>query len=271
MKLSYQVSTPEVYALPGITSYQGKTFEDSIKALKRAGYDGIELMVRDPGAFDLKEVAGLLEKHSYETSLVCTGEVYGQDKLGFSDPDDTRRDEAIKRVKGAIDLAHMLGSQINLGRARGGYLPDIPQEQSYKRAWDAVLQVTEYASKKDVRIALEPVNTLGLNFINSTAEGLEFVKKVASPYFRIMLDTMHMHIEDKDIEATVNNSIDFVTFVHLADSNRRYPGAGVFDFPSFIGYLKKAGYDGYLSVEVFSLPDQDTALRKSIEYIRPLL
>jgi len=32
-----------------------------------------------------------------------------------------------------------------------------------------------------------------------------------------------------------------------------------------------AGYKGWLSVEVFPLPDQDTALNKSIEYIRPLL
>ena len=270
MKLSYQVSTPEVYILPGVTSYQGN-FEESIKALKAAGYDGIELMVRDPGAFDWKEVTGLLEKHNYEVPLICTGEIYGQDKLGFSDPDDSRRDEAMKRIRGAIDLAHILGTQINLGRARGCYYQDIPTEKTYERIWDAVLRVTEYASQKGVCIALEPVNTLGLNFINSTTEGLDFVKKVASPNFKIMLDSAHMHIEDKDIEATINNSIDMVTFVHLADSNRRYPGAGVFDFPAFIGYLKKAGYQGALSVEVFSLPDQDTALRKSSEFIRPLL
>ena len=270
MKLSYQVSTPEVYALPGITSYQGD-FETSIKALKDAGYDGIELMVRDPRAFDGKEISRLLEKHNYEASMVCTGEVYGQDKLSFGDPDDTRRDEAMARIKAAIDLAHSLGTQINLGRARGGYLPDQPQERTYNRIFDGVQRVTEYAARKNVVIALEPVNTLGLNFINSTAEGIEYVKKVASPHFKLMLDTGHMHIEDKDIEAAVKNSISMVSFVHLVDSNRRYPGAGVFDFPAFIGYLKKAGYTGYLSVEVFSLPDQDTALRKSSEFIRPLL
>jgi sugar phosphate isomerase/epimerase len=86
-----------------------------------------------------------------------------------------------------------------------------------------------------------------------------------------MLDTAHMHIEDRDIEKTVTESMPWVSFVHLADSNRRYPGAGVFDFKAFIGYLKKAGYAGYLSVEVFPRPDQETALKKSIEFIKPLL
>jgi len=270
LKLSYQVSTPEVYRIPGITSYQSD-FEASIKALKAAGYDGIELMVRDPRAFDAKGIASLLEKYNYEVPLVCTGEVYGQDKLSFGDPDDKRREEALERIKAAIDLASILGTQINLGRARGGYVPDMPAEKTRSRILDGVNQVADYAAKKNVVIALEPANTMGLNYINTTAEGVEYVKKVAKPSFKLMIDTCHMHIEDKDIEAAVKNSIDIVTFVHLADSNRRYPGAGIFDFAAFIGYLKKAGYKGWLSVEVFPLPDQDTALNKSIEYIKPLL
>jgi len=55
------------------------------------------------------------------------------------------------------------------------------------------------------------------------------------------------------------------------DSNRRYPGNCKFDFPAFLSALRQTGYDGWLSVEVFQLPDQDTALRKSYEYLRPLL
>jgi sugar phosphate isomerase/epimerase len=270
MKLCYQVSTPEVYKLPGITSYQGD-FEKSLKALRACGYDGVELMVRDPKQFDWDEVSRLLEKYDYEVPMVCTGEIYGQDKLSFADPDDRRREETIARVKSSIDLAARIGKQINLGRARGAFLPGVPAETTYKRIFDAILEVSGYAEKMKVIIALEPVNTLGLNFINSTAEGLDFVKKVGSPAFRLMLDTAHMHIEDKNIEQAVKTSREYVTYVHLADSNRRYPGAGVFDFPAFFGYLKAAGYDGAVSVEVFPLPDQETALRKSSQFIRPFL
>lgn len=270
MRLCYQVSTPEVYRMPGVTSYQGD-FEESLGALKACGYDGVELMVRDPKKVDAGEIARALEKYGYEVPMVCTGEVYGQDKLSFADPDDGRRDEAVARIRAAVDLASLFGKQINLGRARGGYLPGIPADVTYPRIYESILRVTDYAAKKDVLIALEPVNTLGLNFINSTLEGLDFVKKVNSPHFRLMLDTAHMHIEDRDIGESVRQSRDFVTFVHLADSNRRYPGAGVFDFPAFIRLLRDVKYEGDLSVEAFPMPDQDTALTKSYEYIRPLL
>ncbi len=270
MKLSYQVSTPEVYAAPGITSYQGD-FETSLAALRDCGYDGVELMVRNPRLVDAAKLGRSLEKFGFPVPLVCTGEVYGQDKLSFADPDDTRRDEAVSRIKAAVDLAAAFGTQINLGRARGGFLPGIDREKTYNRIFAAVREVTDYAGAKNVVIALEPVNTLGLNFLNSTLESLEYVKKVNSPHFRLMLDTAHMHIEDRDIGESVRRSIGYVTFVHLADSNRRYPGAGVFDFPAFIRILKEAGYNGWVSVEAFPMPDQDTALRKSAEFIKPLL
>ena len=270
MKLAYQVSTPEVYRLPGITSYQGD-FEKSLRALKDHGYDGVELMVRDPRLVDAVELTGLLDKFDYEVPMVCTGEIYGQDKLSFADPRDEVRNEAMDRVKAAVNLAANFGKQINLGRARGGYHPGVDQESTRRRIFDAVREVTDYACKKEVIIALEPVNTLGLNYINTTLEGLEYVKKVGSPYFRLMIDTAHMHIEDPDIEESVRKGIEYITFVHLADSNRKYPGAGKFDFPCFIRLLKGAGYDGWVSVEAFPVPDQDTALKKSFENIHPLL
>ena len=43
------------------------------------------------------------------------------------------------------------------------------------------------------------------------------------------------------------------------------------DFPAFLNALRRIGYDGWLSVEVFQRPDQDTALEKSIAYLKPLL
>ena len=270
MKLSYQVATPEVRAEPGITSYQGD-FESSLKALRSHGYDGVELMVRDPRLIDAGKLRVILDRYEYPVPMVCTGEVYGQDKLSFSDPDDTRRDEAVSRIKAAVDLAAFFKTQINLGRVRGGFLPGVDKKKTISRISEAVREAVEYAESKNVVVALEPVNTLALNFLNSTLESLEYVKEIDSPVFRLMLDTAHMHIEDKDIGDSVRRSIDFVTFVHFADSNRRYPGAGVFDFPAFIRLLKEAGYDEWVSVEAFPMPDQETALRKSAELIKPLL
>ncbi|MBP7494335.1 MAG: sugar phosphate isomerase/epimerase [Spirochaetales bacterium] len=270
MKLCYQVSTPEVYRAPGVTSYQGD-FRESLDALVACGYDDVELMVRDPRQLNFREIETIVRGYPYTVPMICTGEIYGQDKLSFADPNDAIRNEALERVKASIDLAALFGRQINLGRVRGGYLPGIDTKTTYERIFRAICEITAYAEKTNVIVALEPVNTLGLNFINTTLEGLAFVQRVGSPAFRLMVDTAHMYIEDRDIEDSLKQCREYITFVHLADSNRKYPGAGKFDFPSFFKILNEIGYEGDVSVEVFPLPDQDTALKKSYEYIKPLL
>ncbi len=270
MKLCYQVSTPEVRVAPGVTSYQGD-LRTSLRALAAVGYDDVELMVRDPRLIDRRALDSALAECGYGAPMICTGEIFGQDRLSFADPNDEVRDEAILRVKAAIDLAGGLGRRTSIGRVRGGYQPGIAPEQTRGRILAALREVVEHAERRSVVVALEPVNTLALNYINSTSQGLELVEQIGSPSFTLMLDTAHMHIEDPDIEESVRASAGRVSWVHLADSNRRYPGSCKFDFPAFLRMLRAVGYDGWLSVEAFSMPDQETALRKSYEYLKPLI
>ena len=51
MKLAYQVAMPDLESSPLLTAYQG-SLEDSFRHLAENGYQGIELMVRDPQKLD---------------------------------------------------------------------------------------------------------------------------------------------------------------------------------------------------------------------------
>ncbi len=114
-------------------------------------------------------------------------------------------------------------------------------------------------------MALEPVNALASNFINTTQEGIGVVEEIGNPYFRLMLDTSHMFINDKDMIQSVHEAKGYVTYVHATDSNRLYPGSCKLDFGAFIQALREIGYEGWISVEVFQRPDQDVALQKSYD------
>ena len=50
---------------------------------------------------------------------VGTGEVFGEDRLSFSDPDADVRAAALARAKGILEFAGRLGVDINVGRLRG--------------------------------------------------------------------------------------------------------------------------------------------------------
>ena len=270
MRLCYQVATPDVIPAPGVTAYQGD-LEHSFARLRECGYEGAELMVCDPRKIDVEEVKRLSEKYGLEIPMVCTGEVFGQDGLCFSDPDNARREEAIARCKAAVDVAKFFGAQINIGRLRGGMIWGQDPEACRSRSIEGMREVAKYAEEQGVIVALEPVNSIAINFINTTQEGIEAVREVGVSSFKLMLDSNHMYIEDMDMIQSVIDAKDLVTYVHLVDSNRLYPGNRKLDFPAFLRALKSIGYEGWLSVEVFQRPTQDIALEKSAAYMKDIL
>lgn len=270
MKLSYQVATPDVAISPSVTSYQGD-LETSFKELSDMGYNAVELMSRNPKELDKAAIKNLAEKYNMDIAMVCTGEAFGQDQLKLVDKDPKRREEAYIRTQEFIDLASYLGAGINIGRLRGHYYDDVPREETYQLAIDVMKDLAEYAQEKDVTIVIEPVTMLQTNFLNSTQEGLELVKKVNHPAFRLMIDIYHSNIEDKNIYQSLRESKDYLAHVHVADNNRRIPGTCGFDFPQIIKVLKEIDYKGALAVEMFQLPDQKTAARETANFLKPLL
>ena len=136
---------------------------------------------------------------------------------------------------------------------------------------DAFRQLASYAEDKGVTIALEPVNFLQCNFINSTAEGRDIVDRVGYQNFRIMLDVFHMNIQDADIFKEIQRSKGYFSYVHLCDNNRLYPGHCGLDFPKIMQSLHAVDYEDYVSVEVLQFPSGDIALTKSAQCLLPLL
>lgn len=269
MQLCYQVATPDIAVAPTVTSYQGD-LDTSFRAIYALGYDGAELMTVDPDQLDWAQVKALAEHYSLSIPLVCTGEVYGQIGISFVDPDPSRQKIAIDRMRRIIDFAAYLGADVNVGRIRGQYTPSVPRQTTYDTAVSVFRELSAYAAQKKISIALETINTLQSNFINTMAEGDRFVSAVGSPNFRLMADIFHMNMEEKDLCRSIQKYADNTIYVHLSDSNRRYPGSAGSDFAKVIRTFRESGYNGTFTIEIMQLPDQQTAAQRSIEYLRPI-
>jgi sugar phosphate isomerase/epimerase len=270
MKICYQIAAPDIKPALDITLYLG-TLEHSFMRLSECGYDGAELMICDPTVININELKTLSKRYGLEIPMVCTGEIGHQGGLSYSSLNDDVRNEAINRTKGAVDIACELGAQTNIGRIRGDVIIDAPPGVCRKRSIEAIREIAEYADGKGVLVALEPINSLAINFINTTQEGIDLIKEIECPSLTLMLDIHHMYLEDKDMIQSIYDAKDYVTHVHLADSNRQYPGNCKLDFKEFIDAFKHIEYDGYFGVEVYQRPDQETALERSIQHLKPLL
>lgn len=269
MNFCYQVATPDVKIDESVTAYQGP-LEDSFENLSKLGYDGVELMTLNPKELDWKEVKGLLKKHNLIAALVCTGEIFGQLKLSYTDPDEMVRKEAIRRTKEIIDFAGYLDADINIGRIRGQYNASLPKEKTWNFAKEAFKEISVYAKGKNVKIALETVTIMQTNFINTLEEGLQMVKDVNEDNFKLMMDVFHLNIEEKDIYEAIRRYQPFNIHVHLADNNRRYPGHCGLDFEKIIKTFKECGYEGNFSTEIFQIPNQEVAAQEAIRHLKPI-
>lgn len=269
MKLCYQVATPDVAVRDSVTAYQGpleKTFGD----LGAMGYDGVELMTLDPDKLDWKKVKETAEENNLSIALVCTGEIFGQLGLSYTHPRKTVRMEAIARTMEIIDFAGYLGANINIGRVRGQYTPEMSREETEELAAEAFKELADYGAPRHVSIALETVTIMQTNFINTLAEGASMVDRVGMPNFRLMMDIFHLNLEEKDLYEAIRSYSSYNIHVHLADNNRRYPGQCGLDFEKILTVFKDCGYNGNFCTEIFQIPSMETAARESIRYLRPI-
>ena len=270
MKLCYQVATPDVAVSSSVTAYQGslqKTFGD----LAKLGYDGVELMTLDPGKLNWNEVRDTAKQHKLHVGMVCTGEIFGQLGLSFTDLDAAVRGMAVNRVKDIIDFAAFLHAKVNIGRVRGQYRPDVPREQTEAWAIEAFRAICDYAMPKDVEIALESVTILQTNFVNTLAEAKGMIDLIDRDNFRLMIDVFHINIEEKDLLEAIRKYSPYNIYVHLSDNNRRFPGNCGLNFERIIQSFSDCGYDGVFCIEILQIPSMEQSARESISHLAPIL
>ncbi|NLM11653.1 MAG: sugar phosphate isomerase/epimerase [Clostridiaceae bacterium] len=267
MKLSVTVSKNTSKTVPVLL---GGDFRESIRKAKQLGYDAVELHIV-PGDINVKEIVSCCEKNNIEVSAIGTGRSYVVDKLSLIDDSSVNREMAVARLKEYIDIAESVGSYVIIGCMKGN-MRDYSLYDTYEnRLSESMKQVSLYAAEKNVLLLLEAINRYENNYMNTAAETLDFIKRNDIPKTKVLLDTFHMNIEEKDMCESIRECGDMLGYVHIADSNRMHAGGGHIDFKKIIDALKDINYNGYLSAECLPIPDGDIAARKGLDFIKPLL
>jgi len=270
MKLCYQVATPDVAASPALTCYQGP-LEKSLSDLATLGYDGAEFMTIEPARLNVREIGELLRELGLSVPLVCTGEVFPQLGVSFTDPDSGKRAQAVEKVLELTEFAAQLDANINIGRVRGCYAPErVAPEQTEEWLVEALARVSDYAADRGVLVAIETVSILQTNLLNTLQEAGEIAERTGRKNLGWMLDTFHLNLEERSLLDAVRGYGGSCFHVHLCDSNRRYPGNCSLDFEKILEAFHESGYDGSFTVEVMQLPDMYEAAKRSVEHLSPL-
>jgi 5-keto-L-gluconate epimerase len=251
----------------------------NIGRLAQMGYDGVELGIRDPQAMDAAELEAMLARHGLLCPVISTGQAWIEERLSFTGPDPAVRIAAVERIRQHIALAASLNTMpapashpmIMLGLIRGKRTEGISDDQAMMWLDECLRECAAASTDTGVRLVIEPINRFEADFIHSARDGMALLERVGYDHVGLILDTFHMNIEEPSIEESMCLVGARLFHFHLSDSNRWHPGAGHIDFASVVRTLADMGYDAFLSGEFMAKPDAETAARRMIEHMRPLL
>jgi sugar phosphate isomerase/epimerase len=187
-----------------------------------------------------------IKRKAFRLGLDITGTGVRND---FTEPDKAKRSEHVTLVKNWIDAAAKLGAPVI--RIFAG----TQNPKNYSRA-----QITEwmlrdineclaYGKQKGVVVAIQNHN----DFIQTADHAIEFIEKINSEWFGLILDTGSYRIHDpyaeiaKTARYAVNWQIKENVFINGAEKEA--------DIPKLIEIIKTSGYRGYIPIETLGPGD----------------
>lgn len=238
---------------------------DVLRKAKDIGYDIIEIAVEDRDLIDwarLKETC-----HELDLRVRISG-AFGMDRDISSDQPEIRAN-GLSYIIDCLEIAHDLESPVFGGplySAVGKTRLVAADQKAQERLWclENLHQAIKRAEALGVVLALEPLNRFETDMVNTVDQAIAIVDELNSPYLKVLLDTFHSNIEEKDIPASIVKLGDRLIHIQANENDRGTPGTGHLDWMGMRDALQRIGYDGSLVIETFGAPSKELARAASI-------
>jgi hydroxypyruvate isomerase len=220
--------------------YGGIPFEEFCVAAKKIGLVGIDLV----GPADWP----LLKKYDLQSTMCNGAEINLVD--GWNDK--KFHAQLITNYTNMIPLVAAAGYK-NLicfsGSRRG-----IDDETGWKNCSDGLKQIAGLAEKNGVTLIMELLNSKVDHKdyqCDRTSWGVELVKRVGSPNFKLLYDIYHMQIDEGDVIRTIRANKEYIGHYHTGG----VPGRREIDetqelyYPAIMKAIHDIGYTGYVAQE----------------------
>lgn len=241
---------------------------DGCERAAALGFDAVEIFPPSADAVDPAELMPLLKQHGLAVAALGTGAGSVVQKLSLTQPKAETRQQARAFTGEIIDRAGGFAAPAIIGSMQGRWEGEVSREQALDYLTEALQELGTRAASHGQILLYEPLNRYETNLFTTAREAAAFLDERDLPHVKLLCDLFHMNIEETSIPEALRAVAPRLGHVHFADSNRRAIGFGHTEIAPIITALREIGYTGYLSAEVLSLPDSQTAAEQTIRAFR---
>jgi sugar phosphate isomerase/epimerase len=230
-------------------------FKTAMEGYAKAGIRAVEPALVKVREFAQKESPAAAKRLLGDLGLKA---VSSSNQLGLPEPGETRA-RSLDDLKWKVELAQAIGADRIVAPSVG---TGMYTEDDYKRGAENLREAGEIAKPFGVSVMLEFARTS--RFAACLPTALKLVREANHPNVRVMMDTYHFwggtskfedlellrdgelhHLHFEDIPADPPREI-------LGQPHRVFPGEGIMPLRRIVEVLKKKGYAGPASLEMFN-------------------
>lgn len=148
----------------------------------------------------------------------------------------------------AIHAAELLSSEVIVVLPRRD--PDLPLAEQVAAFAENLRWTAELASRRDIRVGLEPMRVLADMLITDLGMAADVVRRIDSGKAGIVFDTFHVHAENRNVGRSFVQHFKDIVLLQIADHpGRHQTGTGDVDIPGVLALARRMGYRGIVELE----------------------
>jgi sugar phosphate isomerase/epimerase len=197
--------------------------------------------------------------------------LYGRpEALLFGEP--PARQRFFDHICRVADLAAALGAHAMVYGAPGSRdRGTLPAERAFEVARATFERLAAACAARGTALCIEPnPPRYSCNFITTGQEGLALVEAVASPGFRLHLDTAGMMLVADDVGDLIPKALPVLDHFHISEPDLAPIVPAQLDHQALANVLLRCGYSRWVSIEMRAATNAVEAVRQAVEYVARL-
>lgn len=245
------------------TLYPELPFEQRLEKAGEAGYPAVELVTEyeDWNGDDRRRF------NAKKRALGIRFDAMALTKTGIGNPKE--RDEFLAELNRLLPIATELECPAIIVLS-GRKVRELSHEQQHQSCVECLKRAADVASGHKVTLLLENIDPEEnpQYFLTSAAEGFQIVRQVDHAHAKFLYDFYHAQIAEGNLIEKLEQYIDGLGLVHVADvPGRHAPGTGEINYSNIFRKLAELRYDGYVAMEFVPTGEAVSELKAARELV----